>query len=196
MTEDLNEGLNIDDEKEEQEEVKTVDKKKNKKTIENELKKELEILKEELLNQSDKAVRANAELLNYKKRKDEEVFQNNKYANKSILLNILSIVDNFESGLKMEKDIQENNDFLEGFKLIYNQMLEILKTNEVVEISAMKKVFDPTLHQAVMTKMDEKEDANIVLEVFQKGYMYKDRLLRASMVVVNNLEMKGKEENE
>lgn len=161
------------------------------------VKKELESLKEEVQIQSDKAIRASAELVNYKKRKDDEVAKSFKYANSTILLNLLNVVDNFESAMKMEdNDKEANTKFLEGFKLIYNQLLEILNNNEVIEIETIGKIFDPTFHQAVMSKENIDLENDIVLEVFQKGYMYKDRLLRPSMVVVNNLQTKGKEENE
>ena len=177
---------------------------KNKKDKKTKLEKEIEKLEnklqevnKELLIQIDKSSRAQAELINYKKRKDDEVAKNSKYANSEILLELLSIVDNFESAIKMAGGKSDDEQkFLEGFKLICNQLEEILNINQVNEIESLEKTFNPQYHQAVMVKENKSFDDGIILEVFQKGYMYKDRLLRPSMVVVNKLEMKGKEENE
>lgn len=190
----LEETLNSNDESI----IKEKKDKKNKKDSKtDELSKEIELLKLEVASQMDKAARANAELVNYKKRKDEEVAINNKYANKGILLEILSTVDNFESAIKMEdNDTSNESRFAEGYRLIYNQLLEILKNNNVEEVNALGEKFDPIYHQAVMTREELNKDDNTVIEVFQKGYMYKDRLLRPSMVVVNSLIAKGKENNE
>ena len=79
----------------------------------------------------------------------------------------------------------EVSKFLEGFKLMYKQIKELLNKFEVKEIDCLDKEFDPTYHQAVVTGKDESKETGIILEVLQKGYMYKDKVLRTAMVKVN-----------
>ena len=79
----------------------------------------------------------------------------------------------------------EVSKFLEGFKLMYKQIKELLEKFEVKEIESLDKEFDPTYHEAVITDKDETKESGVVLEVLQKGYMYKDRVLRTAMVKVN-----------
>ena len=79
----------------------------------------------------------------------------------------------------------EVSKFLEGFKLMYKQIKELLEKFEVKEIEALDKEFDPATCQAVVMDKDENKDSGVVLEIFQKGYMYKDRVLRTAMVKVN-----------
>lgn len=181
-------------------EIKPEEKENNKKNKKEEkLKEKIKLLEEEINLEKDKLVRNQAELLNYKKRKDEETAKMFKYANSEFGLDILSIVDNFEAAIKMDDNnlTDEVSKFLEGFKMIYSRLIEIMKKNDIVEIDCLHKEFDPTYHQAVMTKEESDFEDNIILEVFQKGYMYKDRLLRPAMVVVNNnLKKEGNDNNE
>ena len=152
--------------------------KENKKVIELENKiKELE----------SKILYKDAELINYRKRKDDEVSSMLKYANTDIILQILSIVDDFERAITLDDEIldDEVSKFLSGFKMIYTRLLKILSDYEVKEIEALGKEFDPTYHQAVFTVKEEGKDSNIVLEVLQKGYMYKDKVIRPAMVKVS-----------
>ncbi len=79
----------------------------------------------------------------------------------------------------------ENVEFLKGFEMIYTNILGILNDNGVVEIDCLDKPFDPNFHQAVLTEARDGVDAGIVIEVLQKGYMYKDKVLRATMVKVS-----------
>ena len=79
----------------------------------------------------------------------------------------------------------EVSKFLEGFKLMYKQIKELLNKFEVKEIDCLDKEFDPTYHQAVVTGKDDTKKSGVILEVLQKGYMYKDRVLRTAMVKVN-----------
>ena len=133
----------------------------------------------------DALLRSQAELINYKKRKDEETDRIIKYAEEDILKGFLPILDNFERALGMYNDNAEVSKFLDGFKLMYKQIQELLDKFEVKEIDALGKEFDPALHNAVA--MDKKEGAKsgTITEVLQKGYMYKDRVLRTAMVKVN-----------
>ena len=157
---------------------------------------ECECTKEEetylLLNQkieelSDALLRSQAELLNYKKRKDDETARILKYAETDILEGFLPILDNFERAISMDDNNfgDETSKFLEGFRMVYKETRNLLEKFEVKEIECLGKEFDPTYAQAVVVEKDETKDSGIVLEVFQKGYMYKDRVLRLAMVKVN-----------
>ena len=132
-------------------------------------------------------LRTQAELINYKRRKDEETSRLLKYANEDIILDFLPILDNIERAIKMDDDNldDEVSKFLEGFKMVYSQITSLLEKYEVKEIDCLNKSFDPTYHQAVLTDKDETKESGIILEVLQKGYMYKDKVIRPSMVKVN-----------
>ena len=140
-------------------------------------------LQEMLAQEMEKSMRIQAEMMNFKRRKEDEVINYKKYANEDILKKLVNVVDNFERALAMEND--ENQEFLKGFKMIYTSILNILNENGVVEIEALDKEFDPNYHQAVFTEKKEGVEAGLVIEVLQKGYMYKDRVLRATMVKVS-----------
>ncbi|MGN1342250.1 MAG: nucleotide exchange factor GrpE [Bacilli bacterium] len=148
---------------------------------------ERELLSKRIKELEDDLLRSKAELLNYRKRKDEETLRVIKYAEEDILKGFLPILDNFERAIDMDDDNlnDEVSKFLEGFKLMYKQIKELLNKFEVKEIECLGKVFDPTYHQAVVMDKDETKESGIVTEVLQKGYMYKDRVLRTAMVKVN-----------
>lgn len=151
----------------------------NKQEIEN-LTKQVNDLKEALL-------RNQADLQNYKRRKDEESESFKKYKNEDLIKELLPIIDNFERAIKMDDNdlADEVSKFLSGFKLIYTNTLNILAKYDVKELNAEGIEFDPTYHHAVLTDHDETKPSGVVLEVLQKGYTYKDRVIRPAMVKVN-----------
>ena len=100
-----------------------------------------------------------------------------------MILSLLNVVDNFERALVLDDEAFKS--YLDGFKLIYNQVIDILNSYEVKEIEALDKVFDPMYHQSVATKKDDTKESGVVLEVFKKGYTYKDKVLRPAMVIIN-----------
>lgn len=146
----------------------------------NELEEKISMLQEALL-------RNQAELMNFKRRKDEETSRMLKYANEDIILEFLPILDNIERAIKMDDDNLEDevSKFLSGFKMIYGQIRNLLEKFEVKEIVCLNEDFDPTYHQAVLTDKVEGTDSGKVIEVLQKGYMYKDKVIRPSMVKVS-----------
>ena len=148
---------------------------------------EIEKLKNDLVLSNDKALRASAEMMNFKRRKEEEVSSMLKYANEDVLKSLLPVVDNFERGLKMDDNdlSDEVSKFLSGFKMIYTSVIGVLNKFEVKEIPSEGVEFDPAVHQAVLMEHDENKPQGVILEVLQKGYMYKDRVLRPAMVKVN-----------
>lgn len=148
---------------------------------------EIVTLNNKIKELEEKVLYKDAELLNYKKRKDLEVSSMLKYANSDIILEMLSIVDDLERAIKLDDNIldDEVSKFLSGIKIIYSRLISILEKYEVKEIDALNKEFDPTYHQAVLTEKVEGIKPNIVVEVLQKGYMYKDKVIRHTMVKVS-----------
>ena len=143
---------------------------------------------EEKIKKLEEALLRNqAELINFKRRKEEETSRLLKYAEEDIVLGFLPILDNIERAINMDDDNLEDevSRFLEGFKMVYAQIRNLLEKFEVKEIECLDKEFDPTYHQAVFTDKCEGKDSGIILEVLQKGYMYKDKVIRPSMVKVN-----------
>lgn len=144
-------------------------------------------LEDKIKNLEEALLRSQAELINYKRRKDEETNRIIKYAEEDILKGFLPILDNFERAIGMDDDNLEDevSKFLEGFKLMYKQIKDLLEKFEVKEIDCLGKEFDPALEQAVVIDHDETKESGVVTVVLQKGYMYKDRVLRTAMVKVN-----------
>lgn len=148
---------------------------------------ERQLLSNRIKELEDNLLRSQAELINYKRRKDEEVNRIIKYSEEDILKGFLPILDNFERAIAMDNDNldDEVSKFLEGFKLMYKQIQDLLTKFEVKEIDCLNKEFDPSYEQAVLTEKDESKESGTVLAILQKGYMYKDRVLRTAMVKVN-----------
>ena len=147
----------------------------------------VELLTQRIKILEDTLLRNQAELLNYKKRKDEETARILKYAETDILEGFLPLLDNFERAISMDDNNfgDETSKFLEGFRMVYKQTKSLLEKFEVKEIECIGKEFDPTYAQAVVVEKDETKESGVVLEVLQKGYTYKDRVLRIAMVKVN-----------
>lgn len=150
--------------------------------------KEVEELTQKLAEMTDRCARAQAEVINFKRRKEEETSLRLKYCNEDLLLKFVGVVDNFERAIKMDdQDLtDEVSKFLEGFKMMYTNMLEILRANEVVEIDVYDKPFDPKTSEAILVEHYEDREPHVVVEVLQKGYMYKDKILRPAMVKIND----------
>ena len=132
-------------------------------------------------------LRKEADLINYRKRKDEEVGRMLKYSKEDIAKDLLPIVDNFERAISLDDDNldDELSKFLSGFKMIYCHMEDLLKKYEIVAIDGVKKPFDPNYHQAVLTEKVEGFEPGMVVEVMQKGYLLKDKVIRHAMVKVS-----------
>lgn len=153
--------------------------------------------KEEVISNLNKAIdeaknntlRAQAELVNYRKRKDAEVSDLLKYANADIAKELIVVVDNFERAIKMslESNSEDLKKYMEGYNLTYKNLISILNKFEIREINRLGEKFDPNLEQALLTDHDESKDDDVVTEVLLKGYMLKDRVIRPASVKVNNL---------
>lgn len=165
-------------------EEKDTNKKKKKNDKENELIVELNNKIKEL---ESKLLYKDADLINYRKRKDEEVSNMLKYSNLDMASELLIVVDDLERAIKIDDDVldDELSKFLSGFKMIYTRLINILNNFEIKEIEALGKEFDPRYHQAVLTDNVSDKGNNIILDVLQKGYMYKDKVIRPAMVKVS-----------
>ncbi|MBR5338211.1 MAG: nucleotide exchange factor GrpE [Lachnospiraceae bacterium] len=134
----------------------------------------------------DKVTRQMAEFDNFRKRTDREKSQMYDMGAKDIVEKILPVLDNFERGLATASDEEKATPFVDGMDKIYKQLLTTLEAAGVKEIECLGKEFDPEMHNAVMHVEDEEAGENIIVEVFQKGYTYKDTVVRHSMVKVAN----------
>lgn len=161
--------------------------KKTKKEKKNKYEGEILELKNKNSELEDKLIRTQAEMINYRKRKDEETSRLLEYSNEDIAKDLLPILDNFERAINMDNDNLEDevSKFLEGFKLIHKGLKETLEKYDIKEINPIDSEFDPNYHNAVMTDQLKEKADNIVTEVLQKGYMLKDRVIRPAMVKVN-----------
>lgn len=170
-------------EKREEQETSPTGKKKEKKP---KLDKEKEKLKSENLELKEKVLRITAEMQNMRRRYDADIANMYKYDGFDLAEKILPIIDNFERALKIKSE--ENEKFLDGFKMIYENLISILTAKGIKEIEAQGKNFDPTMMNAVMTEVNNEVEENMVLDVLQKGYMYNDKLIRPAMVKVSERE--------
>ena len=166
-------------------EEEKVENKKEKKDHKNKDKKLIEELQNQIALLNDKNMRVTAEMLNTVRRKDEETSRLLKYANESLILEILPTIDNFERALSINTDNQDLINYQKGMEMIYNSLINTLNKFEVKEINALNTEFDPTYHQAVMTEEKEGINPGIIIEVMQKGYTYKDKVIRPAMVKVS-----------
>ena len=146
--------------------------------------KKLEELQNEVNTLKDKNMRI-AEMVNTLRRKDEETNRLLKYSNESLITELLPVIDNFERALNVDATSNDVESYQKGMTMIYNSLKNILEKFEVKEIEAIDKEFDPSYHQAVMQEEKEGTKENIVIEVLQKGYTYKDKVIRPAMVKVS-----------
>ncbi len=143
--------------------------------------------KDELIEElTDKYKRTFAEFDNFRKRSEKEKSAMYEIGAKDIIEKILPVVDNFERGFRAISEEEKATPFAEGMDKIYQQLIKTLEDTGVKEIEAMGKEFDPNLHNAVMHVEDENLGENVVAEVLQKGYTYRDSVVRHSMVKVAN----------
>lgn len=135
---------------------------------------------------NDRLMRSMAEFENFRKRSEKEKAQMFEIGAKSIIEKILPVVDNFERGLASISEEEKQGGFAQGIEQIYKQLMSTLSDAGVKPIEAVGKEFNPDFHNAVMHGEDESLGENIVSEELQKGYMYKESVVRHSMVKVVN----------
>lgn len=154
----------------------------NKKEKKNKDKELIETLTLKVKELEDKNLRVTSEMINSNRRKDEECNRLLKYKDEDIIMDLLQVVDNFERALSI-KSTDEN--YQKGFDMIYAGLRSVLDKYEVKEIECLGLEFDPMYHQAVLTDHIEGKKDNEIIEVMQKGYTYKDKVIRPAMVKVN-----------
>ena len=135
---------------------------------------------------TDRLTRQMAEFDNFRKRTEKEKSHMYEVGAKDIIDKILPVVDNFERGLGAVGEEEKENPFVQGMEMVYKQLMTTLEEVGVKPIEAVGKEFDPEFHNAVMHVEDENFGENIVTEEFQKGYAYRDSIVRHSMVKVAN----------
>lgn len=172
-TENLNQEMPDNQMQEEQVEEK-VDQDENAQKIES-LEKQVEEMK-------DLAQRTQAEFMNYKKRIAKEKQDLTVFANEKIIMEMLSVVDNFQRALDSEMD--KETGFYQGVELIKKELESVLVRNGLEEIEALNQPFDPNYHHAVM-QIETEDEPNTVVEILQKGYKLKEKVIRPVMVKVS-----------
>ena len=169
----------------EQEEIKQAQDEEVEETVEdiNE-ESEVDILKKQIESLKNDYARAYADTENLKKRLNAEAELTRKYRIQSFAKEVLPVIDNLERALQTEVN-EADEGFKKGVEMTYNQLIAALKNEGVEVIDCENKPFDPNFHQAIMQEKKEGVESGIVIEVLQKGYVLKDRILRPAMVKVS-----------
>jgi molecular chaperone GrpE len=147
--------------------------------------KEIQQLKGKLEEAENRYLRLQADFDNFRRRTRLDQEAGEKYRAQNLITDLLPALDNFERAMNLEADNEQTKSVLQGMDMVYRNLLDALKKEGVEQIEAVGKEFDPHQHQAVMQGEDENFGQNIVTDEFQKGYILKDRVIRPSMVKVN-----------
>jgi molecular chaperone GrpE len=142
-------------------------------------------LQAELQSAKDRELRCHAELDNYRKRATRELDDRLRYANIGLLRDLLPVLDNVERAIAAAENNTEAAALLDGFKLVRQQLEEVLERHHCKRIEALHEPFDPHFHHAVMQQPSDEHPANTVLMVTQNGYLLHDRVVRPSQVIVS-----------
>lgn len=152
-----------------------------------ELRKQVETLQKEKDELFAKLQRVSADYINYQKRVPKQVTDTVAYEKEKLLKSILPILDNFELTLQNAEAAGNIDDLVKGVKIIYDHLLDILKSHNVEQICAMGEKFDPSQHEAMTQRAEADKEDGLVLEEYQKGYKLNGRIFRPSRVIVNKL---------
>lgn len=134
----------------------------------------------------DKLIRQNADMVNYRKRKEEEVNRMLKFCNEDLIKDILPILDNFERAISMDTNLtDEEKKFLDGFKMVYTHLQNVMEKFDVKMIDTNNIPFNPVYHNAILLEKREGVEPGMVIEILQKGYLLKDKVIRTAMVKVS-----------
>jgi len=151
-----------------------------------EMETKIKSLEEEAKETYDRFLRVSAEFENYKKRSAREMSEFKKFANESLIKELLLVVDNMERAISSSKNEGiSNNSLVEGVNMTLKELLKIFEKFGVKQVESLGKPFDPNFHQAVMQEETDEHPHNTVINELQKGYIINERLLRASTVVVS-----------
>ena len=161
------------------------EKKKDKK-LKNKDSEELEEAKKTIMELQTKLMYTQADAINYRKRKDEETANMLKYANQELLLDLVNMIENLDRAASVKAESEESKKIQAGIQMVSNQLKDILKKYDVIEIEALGYPFDPDYMEAMMVGNDPEKPNDMV--VLMKGYKFKDRILKHAVVKVNQTE--------
>lgn len=185
LKEDSIDSVDATDEVEPKENESKKEKKNKHKEELDKLNKKIADLEEQLKFQKNEYLKVFAEMENTKKRLKEEAIKDRKYASQNVVGELVNPIDMLVQIVNMPATTPEVQNYQMGFQMIANQLVDILKGEGLAPIEAMGKEFNPKQMQAMETTWDSEKPEGIVLKVMQNGYLYKDRVLRPAMVVVN-----------
>ena len=184
-TEEKNENLQEEVVEESAENAEETTEVVEEKTAEELLQEKIEKLEEEIKASEDKYLRLYAEFENFKRRKNQEIETNNIYKSQKVITEILPSLDNLERALQVDSDNEEVKALRKGVEMVYEGILNVLKTEGVEVVETENVQFDPNIHHAVMQGEESDKESGVILDTFQKGYKLKDRVIRPAMVKVN-----------
>jgi molecular chaperone GrpE len=145
----------------------------------------LKSAEQELENYKDRLLRKAAEFENYKRRVENDQFNLLKYAAESLIIKLLPVIDDLERSLVHIKDAKDADSIIDGIKLVYDKLMKMLEDQGVKPIDAVGKPFDVHYHEAIMQRKVDNAEPHTVIEEFEKGYIYKDRVIRHTKVAVS-----------
>jgi len=152
-----------------------------------ELRRQLSDLQKERDELFGKLQRVSADYANFQKRAPKQIADTLAYEKEKIIKTLLPVLDNFEHTFQNVESAEDVAAVIKGIRIIYDQILDVLKSHGVAQINALGEKFDPSTHEAMLQKVELKEPDSIVLEEFRKGYSLNGRVIRPSKVVVNKL---------
>ena len=151
-------------------------------------KEELTLLKQSVLELQNKLMYTQADAINYRKRKDEEVANTLKYANQDLIMDLLNVMANLDHAANVKAETEKEENIQSGIRMINQQFHDILKKYGVVEIEALGYPFDGNYMEAMLVGNDPEKPDDMVLEVLMKGYKYKERVIKPAVVKVNKVD--------
>ncbi|WP_455041900.1 nucleotide exchange factor GrpE [Leptotrichia buccalis] len=168
-----------------EEQNENVESQEAEKSVEETSEDKIKKLEAELQEWKNSYTRKLAEFQNFTKRKENEVAEMRKYASEEIVVKLLDNIDNLERAVDASKESQNFDSLVEGVNMILNNLKHLLTEEGVEEIEAAGKEYNPYEHKAMITENKEELDDNVVVQVFQKGYKMKGKVVRPAMVTVN-----------
>lgn len=152
-----------------------------------ELREAIENLQKEKDELFEKLQRISADYANFQKRVPKQIADTLAYEKEMIIKSLLPVLDNFEHTLQNAHSVENPDALIEGIKIIYDQMLDVLKSHGVEQIKALGENFDPSMHEAMMQMAEPEKEDNIILQEYHKGYKLNSRVIRPGKVIVNKL---------
>jgi molecular chaperone GrpE len=176
-----------DEKDKKQEEIKNEE---NQETIkaqseQTELEEKIESLEKQIEEYKDKLLRKAAEFENYKRRSENDQLNMINYSGENLIIKLLPVIDDFERSLQHMENAKDIDSIRDGIKLVYDKFMKILGDQGVKKIEAVGEPFDVNYHEALMQRKDDSVPAHTVLDELEKGYLYKDRVIRHTKVIVS-----------